>query len=322
MNNLNETSPGQITETTIEAESTPEKPDFVKKIESFDMDNLTPENIEFMTKTIQDYFLENFPVKPELVSQFPNRISILDNTEYAKIRNELDIPEDNTGFYSSRYHKIFINQSAYKTPGGLFATMLHEALHFTSIGAGAGFTGEFDDSTVPESYDPQITSGINTLVEGTTQLITYYTVTSGMGFDRTKDMESYDPECYIMDAVWWPFPRDERLHAYFQMSMDDLRNHINRVFTPNETDDDTDIKNGAFVDCLYNLGLATENMTKAIESWEDTYNEGEEILKDIRHAIGYYIVQNCKINHKVLSPEDKEDLSEYLEPYLEEENDV
>ena len=321
MENLGEISPDQIDETVIEDESNPEKPDFVKKIESFDVDNLTPENIEFMTKTIQDYFLEHFPVEPELVNQLSDRISILGNDEYVKIRDELQGPDDKTGFYTSKYHKIFINQSSYGTPGGLFTTMFHEALHFTSIGAGAGFASGFDDSMIPESYDPQIYSGINTLIEGTTQLIAYNNVVYNMGFDKTEDMESYSPECYIMDTILEPFYKDEIFHIYFQMSMDDLRNYINKIFAPGETSDDADIKNGTFTDCLYNLGLATESMTNTLESWADEY-EVEEILKDVRHAVGYYIIRDRKINHKKLSKKNRQELSEYLGSYIEEKDDV
>ena len=80
MNNVNKLP------STIEtpAEEVDDRPDYVKKIESFDIDNITPENIQFMINTVQDYFLEHFPVKPELVSELPDRFCFMDEDEYVE----------------------------------------------------------------------------------------------------------------------------------------------------------------------------------------------------------------------------------------------
>ena len=89
------------------------------------------------------------------------------------------------------------------------------------------------------------------------------------------------------------------------------------MFEPDETRDEIDenTSNGIFINCLKNLGIATENITKAMEAQDDA--EVEAILKSVRRATGAYIIQDCRINHKELSQEDREEFRAYLEPYKE-----
>ena len=64
-----------------------DKPEFVKKIESFDVHDLKPENIEFMNSIIQNTFKDYFPVDPELVDQIPSRMNLVSAEEYTRQRN-------------------------------------------------------------------------------------------------------------------------------------------------------------------------------------------------------------------------------------------
>lgn len=315
-------------ETPIEESTEVEKPDYTRTIESFDIHNLTPENIEFMTKTIQNYFLENLPAKPELVDQIPDRIAIVNEEEYKKAnietegRARIDISET-TGFYSSKQNKIFLNGSRYNSPGELFATMFHECLHFTSIGAGAGLTGDFlcpPELDEDEALFNQVDKGLNTLVEGTTQLITLAHVIGNMGFDAQSGMFGYEPEWQVVSTIWYPFSAEERMHVYFEMPMEDLRIHIEKMFTPeNEKEEiNANVCNGIFTDCLSNIGLATESIAEELEKWPN--GNMESILKNIRHAVGLYIVRNLETNNIELDEEKEEDLQEYLEPYKEDQD--
>ena len=53
--------------------------DCVKEIESFDLNNLSSENIELMNCTIQNVFREYFPVDGELVDEIPDHMKIVDS---------------------------------------------------------------------------------------------------------------------------------------------------------------------------------------------------------------------------------------------------
>ncbi|MBQ6409863.1 hypothetical protein IJI18_01235 [Candidatus Saccharibacteria bacterium] len=303
---------------TLETESEDEKPDFVKKIESFDINNLTSENIEFISQTIQNYFLETFPVKPEIIERLPDHITILNAEEFRdKMGEDVKIinPDEMTGFYSPDFDKIFINKSTHKTPEALFTTMFHESLHFASIEAGAGLTGEFlcPEDAHNENIDSQIYTGLHTLEEGTTQLITFASVIDDMGFNRETTMFGYESEWHIMRTIWTPFSRNV-LHAYFEMPIEDLRAHIEKIFEPNGQLPPKRT-NGVFTECLSQIGIATENMNEALETWGKG-GDPDQVLTDIRHAVGLYIVQDCKVNNKELTEDDKEWLHEYLEPYI------
>lgn len=311
-----------------------EKPDFVKKIEGFDIHNLTPENIEFMTGVIQNYFLENFPVRPELVEQLPEHVNIIDSDEFARMveedednRNEgVPIPKEPSGFYDPEQDKIFINISGHRTPGGLFATMFHESLHCVGIENGAGLAGNF---LWPEDYyeDKGIRfdtyNGSNTLKEGTTQLITLGTVVDEMGFDEQAEMFGYEAEFNIMDAIWRAIPHDEMLDAYFNMGLDDIRIHVDCVFEPEETRGTIGPteSNEIFAKCLYNLGITTRKMQEALESWGDG-GDPDGVMNEVRHAVGLYMIRRCEMNGMKLPEEWKEPFREYLKPYEGADNNI
>ena len=286
------------------------KPESVKKIESFDVNNLSPENKKFMINTIQDYFLETFPAKPELVKQLPERISILDGDEYNKILHETeeDLADDVNnmrGFYSPKHNRVFINQSAHKSPGSLFATVFHESLHFVSLGAGSGLSGKFMCPPEIESQketSEQIDNGLDTLKEGTTQLITLENVLNKMLFDADEDMFGYEPEGRIMEVAWGPFAEEEKLHAYFEMSMEDLRINIEKTFQTTETRNKINQNgtNGIFADCLAKLGTTTSEMRRALETWE-TGGDPEAVMQEVRRAVNYYVVRRARMREEQAS---------------------
>ncbi len=298
------------------------KPDYVKKIESFDMQNLTPEDIEFMMGTIQDYFKKKFPVRSELVDGLSERIVVLDAEEYNKARSEMgdrtDIDlEEMGGFYDAETNTSYIDISKHETPGNLFVTMFHEGLHAVSIGAGAGLRGSF---SYPEWVDEhedirsQIDTGVRTLVEGTTQLITLSCVIDDMGFSDSQEMYSYGGECALMDTVWAPFPKEDRLRLYFETPVEDLRIHIEKTFEPEETRGKIgpEYSNAMYSRCLADLGVATMKLYEAVEDGGDS----AEVLADARHAVGLYLVRDRDNKKETFDADEMEELADYLEPYI------
>lgn len=253
----------------------PEKPDFVKKIESFDMKNLTKENIDFMTSAIQNRFLENFPVEPELVAKIPDHILVVDAKGYKSYFDERDTaPNVNidgyVGFYDKKLDKMIINSDAHETPGTLFATLFHEGLHFVSMRQGAGFGNNFtypteidDDAELSDKID----TGVQALIEGTTQLITFSNVIYGMGFDKHESMFSYEPEWRVMEAFWAPFSKESRFNAYFKNSMEDIRIGMEKQFKSEGHEVDSEFSNGIFAECLARIGSATNRAKEALENW-------------------------------------------------------
>ena len=302
-----------------------EKSETVKTIESFDIENLTPENIEFMTNTVQDYFRENFPADPGMIDLIPEHILLVEDEEFKRIYYEegeddgVDINEK-TGFYNSTFHRMLINISSCETPAKLFAVMFHESLHFVSIENGAGFDGVFwqpDEIGEDKEKSAELNKGISTLKEGTTQFITIASVIDDMGFDDQDGIaDVYEPEWSIMENVWRPFGRRNMLHAYFETSIDDLRRQVEKMFEPDETREkfsDKNYCNGVFSYCLVDLGVATENLTEAMVNWkEGEDNPMVETLKDVKLAVGHYIKRDCEVNNIEIDDGIAEELEDYL----------
>lgn len=297
-----------------------EKPEFVKRIEAFDIHNLTPENIKFMNGVIQETFREHLPVDPKLIDQIPSRMKIVNNMDFIRLREAANEETDaDLGFYSQKYDQIWVNVEKHRDPGSLFTTMFHESLHFTSIQSGAGMTGDFcypdpgEGDEVGEMMK-DLDRGILTAVEGTTQLITQAYILEYMGFTPQEQMMSYEPECLIMSAVWEPFSKEERLEAYFNTPLELLRVRIEDAFAE---DYDPDKPTGVFADCMMNIGVATKNIEKALESWRKNSvpEPVENVLKNVRHAVGLFIFRELESGVRKLNEEDKEYIRDYLEPY-------
>lgn len=335
MNNVNKLP--SITETP--AEEVDDRPDYVKKIESFDIDNITPENIQFMINTVQDYFLEHFPVKPELVNELPDRFCFMDEDEYVEKATNGEYGEKGyvdfnirktQGYYNQKENKIYMNKSIFKNVESLFSSIFHESLHYTSIRAGAGFSGNFLQP-VPDENDPlstpeDVCTGLRALDEGTVQFITLHSVVDNMGFEPKDGMYGYDGERNVMQSIWDAFPPKTMLHLYFETPIDDIRLYIEKTFEPKETRDTITREwgNGVFCDCLRNLGIASRRMNKALNKFVETGDrtEPDEILSFVKHALGHYIVNDCMNNDVKLSDDDKEYLKEYLEPFADKDGKV
>lgn len=301
-----------------------EKSDFVKKIESFDVKNLSPENIDFVNNVIQDYFLENFPVDPELVKQIPEHVSVLTEEEYKKMQKNLDKAEINLdehpGFFDRKRNRVFINSDWHANMGSLVSDMFHESLHYVSINAGAGFASPFSYSPeIEERQDlkDKINRGVNTLIEGTTEYIAHSEVRR-MGFDVGS--YGYFPEVILVNAIYTPFSIDEMKQLYFQTSMEDLRIKIEKTFGSDETRNDIgpERSNGIFVECLANIGIAVDNLAIALGSWEGD-DDSEEILRDVKHAVGFYILKDLEVSDQELDAKMQNALREYIDLSNEEE---
>ena len=86
---------------TGDTEDSIEKPDFVREIESFDLNNLPQENIELVNRTIQNVFREHFPVDDALIDEIPDHMTIVDSEEFMRLRKEAnEDAEMDLGFYS------------------------------------------------------------------------------------------------------------------------------------------------------------------------------------------------------------------------------
>ena len=312
-----------VADDTGETNEAPEKPDFVKKIESFDLNNLSPENIEFMNHTIQDIFREHFPVDGELIDKIPDHMKIVDDEEFMRLRQETKEDADmDLGFYSLKLDQMLINVSKHRTPGALFSTMFHEALHFTSIQSGAGLSGGFCYPGLGENETDGLMSelddGVCAMVEGTTQNITHAYVVDYLGFDPQPQMFSYEPEYQITNAIWEPFSKEERMQAYFNTPLELLRIRVESAF---EEDYDPDKPTGIFADCLVGVARAAKQMGAALDSWRKSDNPElvEDVLKNVRHAVGLFVIRELEDGRRALSGEDEDYLHDYLEPYLTEE---
>ena len=296
-----------------------EKPDFVKKIENFDLNNLPPENIEFMNHVIQDVFREHFPVNNELIDKIPDHMKIVDNEEFIRLLQEENEDADtDRGFYSLKFNKMFVNISKHHTIGALFSTMFHESLHFVSIQSGAGLRGGFcyPSPTEGETDDliSELDEGVRTMVEGTTQNITHAYLMDYLRFDPQPEMFSYEPEYQITNTIWGAFSREEKMQAYFNTPLELLRVRVESAFDENY---DVDKPSGIFADCLVNVARATKQMKVALNSWRENDNPEpiEDILKNVRHAVGLFIIREVEDKRRSLNETDEEDLRDYLEPY-------
>ena len=289
-----------LDDTDDKSDSRLEKHSIVKTIESFDVRHITRENVDVMVSAIQDYFREHFPVKPELVNQIPDHLSVLSAEDYQRAYSEFSEShhinfDDNAGYYDLEKRKIIMNASAHRSAGTLFTDIFHESLHIVSILAGAGFSGKF--AYPPELENDQevianIDVGMNTLIEGTTQLITLSHVIGNLGFDENEGMLDYEPECRVMHEVWFPFPKDDRLYAYFQTPLDEMRIDVEKLFEPEENRDKitSDYSTGVFADCIANLGISTEDMKAAIAKVDDSKNT-EATLNDVHHSIEHFVAR-------------------------------
>lgn len=300
-----------------------EKSDLAKQIESFDIHNLTPENIELMNHAIQDIFHEHFPVDSELIDKISNHMKIVDGEEFVRLRQETKEDADmDLGFYSTQLDQMLINASKHNTPGGLFSTMFHESLHFVSIQSGAGLTGDFSYPDIGEEETEELRGelddGVRTMVEGTTQNITQAYILDYLGFNPQPEMFGYEPETQITSAIWEGFSRDDRLKIYFNTPLELLRVRFEDTFVENY---DVDRPTGEFANCLVDVSRAKKQMESALDSWRKDGDPDpvEEVLSHVRHAVGFFIMQDAKVNGKELSEEDIDDLRDYVEPYLAKE---
>lgn len=275
-----------------------------------------------MNCTIQNVFREYFPVDGELVDEIPDHMKIVDSEEFMRLRREAnEDAEMDLGFYSLKLDEMLINLSEHQTPGALFATMFHESLHFVSMKSGAGLSGGFCYPDVGEVEADDLMSELDeggcAMVEGTTQNITQAYVVDYMGFDPHPQMFGYEPEYQITDAIWGAFSREERMQAYFDTPLKLLRVRIESVF---ENIYDADNPTGLFADCLVNIARAVKQLEAALNSWRKNDDSApiEDILKNVRHAVGFFVVRELEDGKRSLDDYDEEYVHDYLEPYLTE----
>ena len=345
---------GEIAENIAsEQANSDKKPDFVKKIEAFDIKHLTPENIQFMTEVIQNFYRKTFPIKkPDLIDEMPKKMVILNEEEFNEVLysdEDEDLDDDfaktTTGFHSMADDKIYICASRHNTAGELFATMFHEGLHFTSIGSEAGLSGNgfltpmkprhaegediWDNPMRIERTEEEkaeaalIKKGMTTLCEGTTQLITLTSVVSTMGFDETPGMTGYFAEWNIMNAIWGLYSGKEVFHVYFGMSMDDLRIRVEKALQGDESRIaiGPNVTNGEFVKCLAKLGEITDKVEEDVKNWRKT-GKSKNILDDVRRATGYFYLQDAEANGVSVSKDFLDEYSVYFESFVREEENV
>lgn len=276
-----------------------EKPDSTKKIESFDINNLTAENIEYMNHVIQDIFRENLPVRAELIDGIPDRMNIVGNDEFLRtLKEEKEDADMDLGYYSLKQNKMFVNLSKHHTTGGLFLTMFHESLHFTSIQSGAGLTGDFclPDIEGQEDADElykELDDGVQTMVEGITQNFAQAYVIGEMKFDTSPEMFGYEPECLITRTILEPFSAEEKQRIYFDTPLELMRVHIEDAFAE---DYDVDEPTGVFADCFVEVSRTKKQLEEALDSWRKDRNPDtvESILDNVRRAVDFYIASKNK----------------------------
>ena len=309
-----------IVDVTEDTKQKKVKPGSVNTIENFDIKNLTPENIEFMLHTVQDYFNSHFPVKEELVEQLPEKVRVVGTEEFLRMHHEVSGDEEIdvnfiSGFYNDKVDKVFINKDGYNSPGALFATIFHECLHRVSIQEGAGFAGEFfipADRVSSADERMLLYMGLNTLKEGTTTLIALNSVIKDMGFDKQDQMFSYEPERFIVEELFWLFSQDDMFRAYFNTPNEEIRMHVEKNLEPNEelrNEISHGASNGIFTSYIQDIGTTTNYVGYAMEELD--YQKLADGKKAIREMVAEYLAGYYDVNN--IEPDDK--IKEYVALY-------
>ena len=273
-----------------------EKTETVKELESYDIKNLTPDNMERINGIIQDYLLENYPVNPELVAQIPEHLELLGADEFKEAyMKDPNNDERNVkycpGFYAPDLDKILINIAGIDETNMFMSTMFHESLHFVSLKNGAGFGG--NDFLLPDGMedDDMGPIGQHTLIEGTTQIFARM-ATFDLGFEDSESMRGYPAEIQVMGNIFDLLPEGMLEKLYFDMPMDDIRIHIESAFESEESQAKIsyDTTNGVFGMILHDVGFVTLKMQEALDSWDETPSVGE-VVDDIERLVRYYYKQ-------------------------------
>lgn len=282
----------------------------VEKIKAFDINNITPENIEFMVTAIQDYFSSRFPVKPEIIKSIPDNLLILNQAEYTDLQKRRGYGNkgcaytdfaNTTGFYAQDDKKMYINVEHAKSPESLFMSIFHECLHYSSDSAGAICAGGFLHPIIgddPLFIPDEIYAGLRVLEEGTVQYIALTSVIDDIGLKPEDNMYSYEAERIIMTDIWSILSFEELLHLYFETSLEDVRLHIEKTFEPEETRDRiTHTRgNGVFMDFLADLARAAQHMRDALDTLKNTGDRtsADAVMENVHRAIWRYIAQKHK----------------------------
>lgn len=305
---------------------TREKPDYVKKIESFDMGHLDHEQIEFMVSTVQNYFKENFPIKQELIDELPGKISILGKEEYTAKLMELtngelseEEIEDNMGFYNEQHDIILIRSSEEDTPDSLFGRLFHECLHSVSLKAGAGFSSRFlfNENTEVTEESIYASLGSNDFIEGATQLIAYQSIYDDMGFDMTPYRDwSYKSERKIVETVMQPFGQQFLHHLYFETPTETVAQKIEEYIAfAKGTETDPTYKE--FIRIYANIHAATEKLDQAYYENQDD-NEAAEVITAMKRSVGHFMLTMCQVRGYPPTEQELEMCGDYLLPHLTE----
>lgn len=303
------------------------KSEYAKNVELFDINNLTQENVEYMMQVIREYFKDTFPVKSELVDDILSHMMIVDDETFKKVLvesgREIDDVDLKFGFYDKKNNIGYINQDKHKTSGEIFVTIFHESLHAVSIGAGAGFKGDFVLPFGADNIEQKVAieRGLITLIEGTTHYITLKNVIGNLGFDGTDNMLRYKAERSVMSEIWAAFSEEALYRAYFTTPIEEIRRYFDMTVAPDvqnreELKTDSSTTNGKFADFLMNIGKAADSTKKILDSGEENDEEMMKIHTDIMHAVGYFLVYQHKMTGEVFTEAEKEDLRPYLEPFL------
>lgn len=212
------------------------------------------------------------------------------------------------GFYNNELQEVFINKDFYKCSEDLFHAMFHESLHFTSIGA--GFNNGFICPGRLEQFTAKIGAGLTVVREGTTELIAMNAL-KDMGF-QTSNYQPYQSERLIMGAIWNHFSPDTLKHVYFEVSVEDLRIHIEKLFA---SDDDrseigVDGSNGIFADYLCRFQALTDGMNETLEGWQEDESRKMGVLDETYGIVREYIKRDMEVNRG-----DSRNLEKYSEEW-------
>lgn len=282
-----------------------DRPDFVKKLDEIDVHNLSPEDEKFLYDSVQNFFMENFPVDKELVDKIPEKTVILNHEDYMKeyCRTEPNPRKENppVGFYDVPLDKNFIDNDAAVNATDLFSTIFHESLHFVSISQGAGFEvknfKELDDLSFlgddisEDEIKHYAKKASECVTEGATKLLEHISL-EDMGIDTSQD-GGYMPHVHIMDKVIHATVEsyEQFVNAYFHKNTEDFRKEIELTLLPDDKKaefENGEIPTGEFTRCLFNIGKALDEM-EYFSSEEvndpDSYNE---VYSAVCDATQYY----------------------------------
>lgn len=268
-----------------------------ERLNEINIHEITPEDIEFMNQTTQEYMRDNFPVPGELIDQIPDHIKVVGDETFDNIENEVGLSgmielNGATSAYSENGNEVLVNADACHSAEQLFSTMFYESTRYAAINNGAGYAGHL---TIPNEIigDPEsadlLLEGYTAHIEGATQYFTTNALNE-MGVD-TSSAKNHTAYADVFRAInKYRNPEDIK-QEFFTTSNEQLRREVEATLIDDPSArkaylEDERAATGAYAEALIACGLACRNIILAADRNDQA--EIERTFQDIEHSMQYY----------------------------------